>query len=636
MDGKKGGHEVGGYAKKILQIDLSTGKIEKVSVKEEDLKRFIGGSGLAAKIFFDSFDPSVDPLSPQNPLLVMTGPVVGTQYPGTSRFAVCGKSPLTGIWGEGTCGGNFGPELKFAGIDGIIFKGGSPTPVYLIIHDDKIELRDASDLWGMDNYTLTDLLKERHGKEKRPKVLSIGPAGENLVRFAAICNDKGDFIGRTGMGAIMGLKKLKAIVVNGTKKVEISYPEEYATLRKSLIIKSRDAMVAQSFRSMGTDAGMDLGMMTGDVPIKNWVIGENLELSSNVGGPAMTERYLTKNHACSFCPIACKRMVKVDDGPFKTEEGPGPEYETCATFGTLIMNDDLAGVIKANEWCNRYGMDTISCGATIAFAMEAFEKGLITKRDTDGIDLTWGNISGAIELLHKIAKKEGIGSILCEGSREAAKRMGKGAEEFSVEVKGLEAPMHDPRGFHGMGLAYMTSIRGACHLMHLALGVEQGISTYPEAGFQENYIGQTSEGKAEMIKLCEDLGLPCNSLVICEFVAWTLSANELAEMVRVTTGFDFTLKDLLACGERTWLLKRGLGNMMGVSRKDDRLPKRILTPLKEGAAAGSVPDVEKLIREYYEIRGLNEDGRPKKEVLIKTGLEDLANKLYGWKMNNKE
>jgi len=620
---------VAGYGEKILEIDLSTGKIETGSIKEHDQRKFIGGSGLAAKIFFDSFDPGVDPLSSGNPLIVMTGPVVGTQFPGTSRFAVCGKSPLTGIWGEGTCGGNFGPELKFAGIDGIIFKGISPTPVYLSIEDDKVELRDARDLWGMDNYTLTDLLKERHGKEKRSKVLSIGPAGENLVKFAAICNDKRDFIGRTGMGAVMGSKKLKALVVKGKKKVEISHPEEYATLRKLLIEKSRDAMPAQSLRSMGTDAVMDLGMMAGDVPIKNWMIGEDLELSANLGGPALTEKYLTKNHACSFCPIACKRVVKVDDGPFKTEEGAGPEYQTCCTFGTLIMNYNLAGVIKANEWCNRYGMDTISCGATIAFAMEAFEKGLITKRDTDGIDLTWGNISGVIELLHKIAKKEGIGAVLSEGSKEAAKRLGKGAEEFCVEVKGLEVPMHDPRGFHGAGLAYMTSIRGACHLMHLAFPVEQGITTYTEAGSQENYIGQTSEGKAEMTKLCEDLGLPLNSLAICEFVAWTYSANELAEIVRVTTGFDFTLKDLLGCGERTWLLKRGLGNMMGVSSKDDRLPKRILMPLKEGSAAGSVPDVEKLLREYYELRGLDQDGKPKKEVLIKAGLDELAKKLHG-------
>jgi len=620
---------VGGYWGKILQIDLSTGKIETVSVKEQDQERFIGGSGLAAKIFFDSFDPGVDPLAPENPLIVMTGPIVGTQFPGTSRFAVCGKSPLTGIWGEGTCGGNFGPELKFAGIDGIIFKRAASSPVYLFIEDDQIELRDAKDLWGVDNYAVTDLLKERHGKEGKPKVLSVGPAGENLVRFAAICNDKGDFIGRTGMGALMGSKRLKAVVVKGSKRVEVFHPDQYTALRKSLLVKSRDAMVSQSLRSMGSDAGMDLGMMTGDVPIKNWTIGEDLELSTNLGGPSLTEKYLTRNHACSFCPVACKRMVKVDNGRFKTEEGPGPEYETCAAFGTLIMNDNLAGVIKANEWCNRYGMDTISCGATVAFAMEAFEKGLITKKDTDGIDLTWGNISGAIELLDKIAKKEGIGAVLSEGSKEAAKRLGKGAEEFSVEVKGLETPMHDPRGFHGAGLAYMTSIRGACHLMHLAYGIEQGFTAYPEAGFQENYIGQTSEGKAAMVKLGEDLGTPCNSLLLCEYVAWALSANEMAEMVRIATGFDFALKDLLACGERTWLLKRGLGNMMGVTGKDDRLPKRILTPLGEGAAAGSVPDVEKLLREYYETRGLNREGKPKKEVLIKAGLGDLAKKLHG-------
>jgi aldehyde:ferredoxin oxidoreductase len=615
---------MGGYKNRILEVDLFDSKMNTTDVPVEDKRRFIGGSGVSAKLFLDRFNIHADPLSPDNPLIIMNGPLTGTTLPGTSRFAVCGKSPLTDIWGEGTCGGNFGPELKFAGIDGIIFKGASPKPVYLSIEDDKIELRDASELWGMDNYTITDFLKHRHGKDKKPKVLSIGPAGENLVKFAAICNDKGDFIGRTGMGAVMGSKRLKAVVVKGSKRVEVFHPDQYEALRKSLVVKSRDAMVAQSFRSMGTDVGMDLFMMTGDVPIKNWMIGEDLELSANLGGPAMTERYLKKNHACSFCPIACKRIVKVDEGPFKTDEGPGPEYETCATFGTLIMNHDLAGVIKANEWCNRYGMDTISCGATIAFAMEAFEKGLITRKDTDGIDLTWGNISGAIELLHKIGKKEGIGAVLSEGTREAANRLGKSAEEFCIEV-----PMHDPRGFHGMGLAYMTSIRGACHLMHLSLGVEQGISTYPEAGFQENYIGQTSEEKAEMVKLCEDLGLPCNSLVICEYVAWTLSANELAEMVRVTTGFDFTLKDLLTCGERTWLLKRGLGNLMGVSKKDDRLPQRILTPLKEGAAAGSVPDVEKLLREYYEIRGLNEDGVPKREVLIKAGLEDLAEKLHG-------
>jgi len=618
-----------GYQNRVLEVDLSTSQMNIIDVPDEDKRRFIGGSGIAAKLFLDRVNPKVDPLSPDNPLIIMNGPLTGTTLPGTSRFAVCGKSPLTGIWGEGTCGGNFGPELKFAGLDGIIFKGVSPTPVYLIIEDNKIEIRDAKDLWGMDNYAVTDLLKERHGKDRNPKVLSIGPAGENQVKFAAICNDKGDFIGRTGMGAVMGSKRLKAVVVKGTKKVEVSHPEEYAALRKLLITKSREAMVAQSFRSMGTDAGMDLGMMTGDVPIKNWMIGEDIELSANLGGPALTEKYLTRNHACSFCPIACKRIVKVDDGPFKTEEGPGPEYETCCTFGTLMMNNDLAGVIKANEWCNRYGMDTISCGATIAFAMEAFEKGLITRKDTDGIDLTWGNMTGVIELLHKIAKQEGIGAVLSEGSRKVAKRLCKEAEELTVEVKGLEAPMHDPRGFHGMGLAYMMSIRGACHLMHLSLGVEQGITTYPEAGVQENYTGQTSEGKAEMIKLCEDLGLPFNSLAICEFVAWTLSANELAEMVRLTTGFDFRLKNLLACGERTWLLKRGLGNMMGISAKDDRLPKRILTPLKEGAAAGSVPDVEKLLREYYEIRGLDEEGKPKREVLIKAGLENLAEKLHG-------
>ena len=368
----------GAFTGKYLRVDLTQGTTAVEQFPELDYRMFMGGAAMAAAILMRELKPGVDPLGPDNILVFSTCPLTGIPLSGTNRFTAAAKSPLTDGYGEGEAGGWWGPELKFAGIDGIIFKGISPQPVYLAIEDDKIELRDARDLWGMDNYTLTDLLKERHGKEKRPKVLSIGPAGENLVKFATICNDKGDFIGRTGMGAVMGSKRLKAIVVRGTQKMEVSDPGGYTALRKSLIAKSRDAVVAQSFRSMGTDTGMDLGMMTGDVPIKNWMVGEDFELSAKLGGPSLTEKFLTKSHACSFCPVACKRMVKVDDGPFRTEEGPGPEYETCATFGTLIMNDDLAGVIKANEWCNRYGMDTISCGAAVAFAMEAFEKGLIT------------------------------------------------------------------------------------------------------------------------------------------------------------------------------------------------------------------------------------------------------------------
>ncbi|MDO9351476.1 MAG: aldehyde ferredoxin oxidoreductase C-terminal domain-containing protein, partial [Deltaproteobacteria bacterium] len=447
----------------------------------------------------------------------------------------CGKSPLTCIWGESACGGNFGAELKMAGWDGVIFKGVSEKPRYLLIEDSQCKLLDASDLWGKDIYQVTDILKTRHKDGKRVKVFAIGRAGENLVKFAGIGNDKGHFAGRTGMGALMGSKKLKAIVVRGSGACEPALVDEYNALKRTLIAKVNDAVPAQALRQLGTDAGMDLGMMTNDVPIKNWASPQDFDLSSNLGGPALTEKYLTKVHACYACPVACKRVVKVADGPYRTEEGPGPEYETCCTFGTMIMNKDLAGVIKANELCNKAGMDTISGGAAIAFAYECYEKGIISRRDTDGLELTWGNIDPALKLIEMITERKGIGGILAEGTREAARILGKGTQEFTVEVKGLEAPMHDPRGWHGMGLGYAVSTRGACHLQHMTLYIEQGMSAYPETGLKTSYKGPKSEGKAEMYLISENLGVPCNSACLCLFVLGCLSATDFAEMLRVTT-----------------------------------------------------------------------------------------------------
>lgn len=363
---------MGGYWNKILEVDLSTCQIDVTDVPADDKRRFIGGSGVAAKLFLDRFNISADPLSADNPLIVMNGPITGTILPGTSRFVACGKSPLTGIWGESACGGNFGAEMKMAGWDGIIFKAASEKPRYLLIEDSQCKLIDASDLWGRDIYEVTDSLKTRHKDGKQVKVFTIGRAGENLVRFAGIGNDKGHFSGRTGMGALMGSKKLKAIVVRGSGACKPALIDEYNALRRTLIAKVNEAVPAQALRQLGTDAGMDLGMMTNDVPIKNWASPQDFDLSSNLGGPALTEKYLTKVHACYACPVACKRVVKVADGPYRTEEGPGPEYETCCTFGTMIMNKDLAGVIKANELCNKAGIDTISGGTAIAFAYECY------------------------------------------------------------------------------------------------------------------------------------------------------------------------------------------------------------------------------------------------------------------------
>ncbi len=615
-----------GYAGRYLRVDLKEDRCSDFTVNDSLLRQFIGGSALGAKLYFDGYPLTADPLAPENPLFVMTGPMVGSGFPGTSRFAVCAKSPLTGIWGESACGGTFGPELKKAGYDGIVITGRAEKPVSLFIVEGEARLLDAADLWGRDTYETTDLLKKG---DPGLKVLAIGPAGENLVRFAAIGNDKGHFVGRTGLGAVMGSKRLKAICVRGSGKLEKADETRYREIHKAALLEIKESALAGSLRAMGSDANMDIGMINGDVPVKNWSVGEDFDLSGALSGPTLSETYLTRAHACTHCPVACKRVVRVPDGPYRTEEGPGPEYETCGTFGTMIMNRDLAGVIKANELCNRYGMDTISCGSAIAWAMELFEKGVLTAKDTDGLDLTWGNMAAVLELLPRIARREGFGGLLAEGSLAAARKVGGDAVDAVVHVKGLDLPMHDPRGFHGMGLAYMMSNRGACHLQHAVLATEQGMASWPQLfPMKDDYRGTTSEGKAELVFHSENYGILGNSLSICHYLTDCLKPETIRDAFNAITGFGYSFADLMVCGARDWTFKRGINNLLGVTEKDDVLPKRIMTPLKEGAGAGSVPDMERLKREYYALRGLDERGVPREEKLMELGLAELRERLY--------
>ncbi|MDD5474916.1 MAG: aldehyde ferredoxin oxidoreductase family protein [Syntrophales bacterium] len=615
-----------GYAGKFLQIDLTEAACSTFTIEEARLKKFIGGSSLAASLYIERFDINADPLSPSNPLMVINGPMVGSGFPGSSRFAVASKSPQTGIWGEAACGGTFGPELKRAGCDGIIITGRSPHPVTLSITDSGVEILSAESLWGRDTYETTDLLKS---PDKNIKVLAIGPAGENIVKFSAIANDKGHFVGRTGLGAVMGSKNLKAITARGSRAPEKDDEGKYREVFKRAIAEIKDSAFAESLHLMGSDAAMDLGMMTGDIPIKNWSIGEDFELSASLGGPALREAYLTKAHACSNCPVACKRVVAVKDGPYRTEEGPGPEYETCCSFGTMIMNGDLAAVIKANELCNRYGMDTISAGAAIAVSMELYEKGIISPEAADNLDLSWGNMETVIVLLGRIARREGFGDILARGSLAAAIHFGAAAADCVAHVKGLDLPMHDPRGFHGMGLAYMMSNRGGCHLQHAAMAMEQGMVSWPQLfDMKEDYDGTTSEGKARLVFDSENYGILANSLSMCHYLIYCLKPETVLDSFNAVTGYNFNFNDLLLCGARDWMLKRGINNLLGITVKDDILPKKVLTALHDGAAAGSVPDVKLLRDEYYAIRGLTPQGRVSDEKLLELGLTELKDKLY--------
>lgn len=619
---------MGGYVGRYLEVDLSSGAVSEFTLPEEVRRTYLGGSGLAAYLFFRRGQWTADPLGPDNDLFVMTGPISGTLVPGSSRFAVAARSPLTGIWGEGSCGGDFAPALKRCGVDGIVVRGQSPGPVMLVLDDGKVELRDASELWGLDTYETTDRLRETMKGKRRPSVLSIGQAGENLVRFACIANNKHDFVGRTGMGAVMGSKRLKAIVCRGEGTIPIADPEGYKALCKELVRKIGEAVPAQALKEMGTDSAMDLGMMIGDIPIANWSVGEDFELSGALSGPTMSEKYLVRGLACYACPIACRREVKVEDGPYRMEAGPGPEFETCCSFGTLLQQKELAGVIKANEWCNRYGLDSITAGSTIAWAYDCFTRGLLSLADTGGVELRFGNVDGAIEMLHRLARRQGFGDLLAEGSRRAAGLVGRGSEALTCEIKGLELPMHDPRGSHGLALAYMTSYRGACHKAHLVEAIEHGLASYADVGLEENYEGLTSEGKAPMVRIGEDLGVPLNALCLCEFEMWCYQFDDLVRAIRAVTGWDgFSVEEYRKTGERLWLLKRCLNVMMGVTRADDRLPEKVRTPVPDGAAAGLVPDEESMLRDYYEARGLDEAGRPLAEVLERAGLAEAAEAL---------
>ncbi|MBU2597984.1 MAG: aldehyde ferredoxin oxidoreductase C-terminal domain-containing protein, partial [Actinobacteria bacterium] len=375
--------------------------------------------------------------------------------------------------------------------------------------------------------------------------------------------------------------------------------------------------------------GLPIFMLLGDVPIKNWNLGVWDEGAEELSGMNMSETILINKKACFGCSIPCKRVVKVSEGKYKIEKGPGPEYETCASFGTLCFIGDLKAVAKINELCNRYGMDTISCGGAIAFAIECYEKGIIGKSDTDGLKLKWGDGEAVLNLVKMIAKRDkGIGNVLADGSKKASKKIGKDSEKFLVEVKGLEVPMHDPRAFHGLGLEYAISNRGACHVNSYQMFVELGQAFYPEIGLEGPYEGMDSTGKARIVSITQNLGSILNSANICSLLGISFSVTDILNSLNYSTGFDYTLEDMMKIGERIWYLKRGINNLLGIKREDDRLPEKILTPVTEGAAAGLVPDIKLMLNEFYKIRKINKEGKPKREKLKELGLKDLADKIY--------
>ena len=618
-----------GFEGKMLEVNLTDGTVKASMVDKDSLRKFIGGSGLGAKLMLDRVAPDVEPLSPDNTLFILTGPTSGTSIPGGARFAVCAKSPLTNMFGESSSGGSFAFELRSAGWDGIIIEGASKKPVYIVIDDDKVEIKDASGLWGKNTHEVTDLLKERHGDKKRGSLISIGVGGENLVKFAGISSEKKNFAARCGLGAVMGSKKLKAVFVKGSGKVSLADPDRFNARRKGVLKKAQEHIALQVLNAQGTNAAFGISALTGDLPIKNWTVGINTEVSSKIeGGVLSGPDFLISNDACHGCMVACKRVVHITDGPYKGMEGPGPEYEGVASLGSLLMIGDMAAVIKMNEVCNDLGMDVISCGSTIAFAMECFEHGIISTKDTDGIELKWGDHAAVLKMIEKIARREGFGDVLAEGSKRAAQKIGKGASDYAVEIKGMEVPMHDPRANYLAGLGYATGVRGACHTNDAAYAISSGILDWPDIGINIGIDVKKNEGAGEIVKHAQDLGQIFNAAAFCYMIVFAINGEDVAELLSAASGFDYTFDEVKECAARIWLTKRGLDNLMGITAADDRLPKHILTPTTEGGAAGQVPNLEVMLKEFYPARGLGSDGRPTKETLSKLGISELAAKLY--------
>ncbi|MGO9119516.1 MAG: aldehyde ferredoxin oxidoreductase family protein [Desulfomonilaceae bacterium] len=620
-----------GNTGKILRVDLSTGEIRTSNLPEEYYRKYIGGSGLAAKVFWEEGDFNADPLSPEAMLIFMNGPFAGLKLSGASRNSVAGRSPLTGCWGDSSCGGYFAPELRYAGYDGIIITGKALRPSMLLLEDDQTHVLDAAEYWGKGIEEVTRLIKTRYGKSYR--TLVIGPAGENLVKYAMILNEGHHAFGRAGFGAIMGSKNLKAVVVKAkNRSMSVADPERYEALRKELNVKIKEALASDVMHENGTAANLEGGVHTGDVPIRNFTSNFWEEMGEALTGSTLTERFLTKRAACAFCAIACKRVVEVKEGPFAVPEGPGPEYETIVALGSLVGSMDLAATCKAGRVCNDLGLDTISSGGTIAWAMEAFERGDITTADTGGIELRWGDMETVIDTaLPAIAKKQGkLGTLLADGSVAAANRIGKGSIQYTAQSKAMEAPMHDPRGGgHGLALTYAVSPRGACHVATPMLFMEMGACYYPEIGFEYELEPMTDKDKAEAAVTAVELGSIENSACFCQFADREVSIPEWIELFNVVEGRELDTDEMMRSGRRVFYLKKLINYRYGLTAANDDLTPRMLEPARDGEPEGIEMDLVGMKDKFYNLVQMDQEkGIPCKVILEEYGMAEEAKKVW--------
>jgi len=588
-----------GYAGKVLYVDLTTKKFRDHPLKNGFCEKYIGGNGFSIRLLYDNTEPGIDPFSPENALIFAVGPFAGTTVPTSGKYIVQAKSPLTNFMGESVSSGSWGPTLKRAGYDAVVINGRSEKPVYLFIDDDVVQFIDARGLWGESTLQTDDMIKEEIGDEN-VCVAAIGPAGENLVRFANITNDRYRQAGRTGMGAVMGSKNLKAVAVRGTNKIEVYELEKLMEICHDLYEKCQGSGT-EGYRAYGTPAGVSMMNEIAALPTRNWQQA-TFEFAENISGEYINKHYIAKVVACSGCPIACDHLCAVDSGPFAGEVG-SVEFESIYALGAECGIGYYPAIARAVNLCDNLGIDTISTGVVIGWAMECFEKGLLTKEDTGGVELTFGNYEAQHEIIKKIAYREGIGDLLAEGAKRASEKLGKGSE-----------------GLKASALGFNTSTRGGCHL-------RSSMYDFDLKGKVDRFKADKEYGK--LVKEREDLWAVFDSLILCKFIRGVLSAyEELSELYTLVTGIKITPDKLREAGERIYNLEKAYNVREGWKRKDDYPPPRVMEdPIPSGVAKGSLvkkEEFELMLNAYYEARGWNSEGIPTKQRLSELGLEDVA------------
>ena len=621
-----------GYNGKIARVDLTSRTVRVEEPGEIVYRTYLGGGGLASYYLLRELKPGIDPLSADNILIFASSVISGVPIAGMVRYTVAAKSPLTGAYGEAEAGGFWGPELKFSGFDAVIVTGKAAKPCYLWIHDGQVEIRSAEGIWGLETGPAQEMIREEL-KEKKARVALIGPAGENQVRYACVVNELKHVNGRTGMGAVMGSKLLKAVAVRGTKKMTSHDPEKLQELSKELtelIGRHGPNMV---LHKLGTSNLVNAINNQGILPTRNFRTGY-FEKAEMISGEKMAETILKREEGCYACAVRCKRSVEILSGPYATSgKYGGPEYETLSSLGSLLCIDDLAAIAKGNELCNRYTLDTISAGVAIGFAMECYEKGILTRADTEGIAFTFGNPEAMLKGIEWIAyRKPGLGDLLAEGVKIAAARIGKGSEKFALHIKGQELPMHDPRGKTGQGLSFAVSPTGADHVRaphdtpFQVAGPNLG-RIAPLGILEPIPARELGPRKARNFTYLHFIWSLYESLGVCNFVAgpvWALTLPKLVEVVQAVTGWETSLWELMKVGERTVTMARVFNLREGFGRQDDTLPDRLFEPLESGALQGKGLDrgeFEDLLTLYYEAMGWDpEEGVPTRGKLAELNL----------------